>query len=512
MPNVHSRFDRFFSQPAVVLLLISVLILPAIIFFPFHSDIDIQQVMGFELFRYHGLPYLSTWDSNFPGTILIHATAITLFGNSEIGLHIMDMIIQIGIIIVLYNVSRFWLNKGAALLGCVLYALFYVHGPGHTMSQKDCFATLPILLSIAAGIGAFRNERPMARNMRMLCAGMFVGIAFWIRPTFGIFLVTPFVSLFDLRTRAGLQALAFEALGFGLILVIGLIPFALTHNGLQEIYLATIRYNYEIYSHTFSSENRSPRTWLALGFIAVWALTAFYHKRQRRQSMFRPKSRPEIQFIIVTIVSLLLGIAVMRRFAIYHFEPFFACFMPVLAAVVWEILESFRWPRTGLVVVMVAALVVLYPWKLAETFFSLTHSYSGLVDRFDKNFNAGATGAAAMYIEQHSRITDAVEVASFTPAIRWRIDRPFATRFTTPQPLLTLPPNGVFTKYQMEWRREYLDNIAAPKTKFYVVENATDNTTSVMAIMMTLPGLSGVIEQNYRLDTIIGQYYIYARK
>jgi hypothetical protein len=64
----------------------------------------------------------------------------------------------------------------------------------------------------------------------------------------------------------------------------------------------------------------------------------------------------------------------------------------------------------------------------------------------------------------------------------------------------------------MRWRREYVDDIADPRTKIYVVDNASDSTTSVMDILMTLPGLSETITRDYRLDTIIGTYRIYGRK
>ena len=506
------QFSPFRPQPLVVLFLISVLILPAIIFYPFHSDIDIQQVMGFELFRFHGLPYLATWDSNFPGTIVIHAVAIAVFGNSEIALRIMDVIVQIGVIIILYNISRFWLEKFPALLGVALYALFYVRGPGQYMSQKDCFAILPILLTIGACVLAFRTDRPIRRNALMLCSGAFAGLAFWMRPTFGLLLVTPFISLFDLRSRAGRQAFVFEALGFALILALGLLPYAMTPHGLQEIYLATIRYNYEIYSHTFSNQDRSPRTWVALGFIVFWALTVLRHKRQHRESIYKPKSHAEIRFLIATISALLIGVLVMRRLASYHFAPFFACFMPVLAAVIWETQQSFRWKRTGIVLTIAVAVIALYPWKLAAAFFSSCHSYSSLVQRFDKHYDGGVDGVAAVFIEQHSHPEDTIEVASFTPRIRWRIDRPFGTRYTTPQPLFVLAPDKKFTEYQIKWRREYVDDIANPRTKFYIIDDARYGSTSVMGILMTVPGLQDVIKRDYRLDTIIGTYYIYARR
>ena len=111
------------KRSTVVLAMISLFVLPAIIFYPFHADIDIQQVMAWNLYRFHGLPYLQSWDSNFPGAILFHACSIALFGNSELGLRTMDVLIQIASIVLLYKIGRFWLPRGPALFGSALYAL-----------------------------------------------------------------------------------------------------------------------------------------------------------------------------------------------------------------------------------------------------------------------------------------------------------------------------------------------------------------------------------------------------
>ncbi len=500
-------------QALLLLCLISLAVLPTLILYPFHSDIDIQQVMGFQLCRFHGLPYLGSWDSNFPGTIWLHATAIALFGNSEIGLRLFDLVVQIGVIIALYRVSRLWIARGPALLGALLYALFYVNGPGQYISQRDCFAILPLILGAGLAVKARRSEW----RTGALLAGVCFALAFWIRPTYALLAVVPCVTLFDLRTSVGRRLCYFEAFGFAIIVVLGLLPYLLTPHGLSEIYLATIRYNYEIYSHIYTFRDYSRRVWVAVAVIAVWAGAIILHARTGREFENKPRSNPERNFVIGSMIALLLGVAIMKRLASYHFAPFFAFFLPVLATVLWEGLQSRtlasrRWkqvPRYGVVVIAIAA---LYPWNLVVTSFS---SHSICDYRFDRNYNASQAGAVATYIEDRTAADDPVEVASFFPTVRWRIDRPFVTRFTTPQPLFTMRPEGTPTEYQLGWRKEYVAQIERVRPKFYVIENYSVDSRrdlSTLSLFMTLEGFPDLLDRCYRLDTVIGKYQIYVRK
>src|ERR1035441_8001264 len=116
MRRTRSGLKVFDRRAVVVLSLLCLLVLPVILLTPLHSDIDIQQVMAYQLYRFHGLPYIASWDQSFPGTIIIQATAIALFGNSEIGFRTMDYLFQALTVVALYRVSRLWLSEGSALL------------------------------------------------------------------------------------------------------------------------------------------------------------------------------------------------------------------------------------------------------------------------------------------------------------------------------------------------------------------------------------------------------------
>ena len=488
------------SRTAVVLAIISFVILPIIFLYPFHSDIDIQQVMGFEVARYHVLPYLGCWDSNFPGTIVIHAATILLFGNSEFDLRLTDFLFQIASVLVLYRIARFWIDRTPSQLGILFYALFYVRGPGQYISQRDCFAILPILLGIWLNVSASRSRAGRQQAFFVFLAGACIGIATWIRPTFGLLLAVPFVSLFELRSQTGRIIAGFELLGFTIIISGGLLPYVLTPGGLHAIYFATIRYNIEVYSHTFSFHDYSRRAWVALGFLAVWAAAVLYHRSNKITSRYAIRAPQELRFIIAVIIALLTGVAMMRRLASYHFAPFFACFMPILAAVIWE--QLMRFANSTRTSIIATSIVLLYPWNGVLQFIAK-----------GKTTNTVAT-VIAKYVESHSRPSDRVELATFTaPGPRWHIRRPFATRFTTVQSLLITLPSGDFTSYQQSWRAQYVRKLQAEKPKFYIVDDpiVPKSQPTTLELLYTLPGLKSLLTESYHCDTIIGNYLIFRR-
>ncbi len=345
---------------------IALLVLPVIFLYPFHADIDIMQVLGFAFARYHALPYIEVGTSNFffgilpYGPVFLHAASILLFGNSEFGLHLMDYLFQVGSILVLYRIGRFWLDQAPALLASASYALFYILGPGQYISQRDCFAVLPILLNIWLTIIAFRTKQKGTKALLLIGVGIFGGLATWIRPTFAFILVVPFFSLFDLRQTSSWRALAFETIGFMLVMCLGLLPYVLIPGGLSTFYLVTIRYNFEVYSHAFNLSDYSRRVWIAVAFLAVWALATVYHKYKGVQSKYRPETPEETRYVVAVIVALLAGVVIMKRLASYHFAPFFACFMPILAAVIWEQFNSMR-SRPLRIAIIALGVAGIYP-------------------------------------------------------------------------------------------------------------------------------------------------------
>jgi len=79
------------------------------------------------------------------------------------------------------------------------------------------------------------------------------------------------------------------------------------------------------------------------------------------------------------------------------------------------------------------------------------------------------------------------------------------------EPLITSYPKGVFTDYQRRWQQEYVSSIEREKPKFVVIENSYDGVhhISFSEVVRQIPGLSGVLDGNYHLDTTIYHCQLY---
>src|ERR1019366_4251515 len=71
--------------------------------FPFIEDNIPQAYIARRLL--HGeLPYVGTWDQNYPGVLFVHLLAL-IFGPSAIAFHLIDVIFQLGMVWILYRLG-----------------------------------------------------------------------------------------------------------------------------------------------------------------------------------------------------------------------------------------------------------------------------------------------------------------------------------------------------------------------------------------------------------------------
>jgi Dolichyl-phosphate-mannose-protein mannosyltransferase len=497
------------QRSVVLLILISVLVLPAIFLFPFHSDVDTYHSMGFKLYQTHGLPYVNSFVANFPGMPFLHEFAISFFGNTVFGFRLFEFLWQVTTLFAIYGVIRFWLSESPSLLACLLYALYYVFGPEQFVGQPDGFVVLLLVLAIGAIILAYRDEKAGNRNTFLLIAGAMYALATVIRPTYALMLFLPIVFLFDPRTRSSHVSYIFAILGFCTVIALVMLPFSLIPNGLHEAYLNTIRYNVDVYSPAINLHNGSNRFWIAVGMIIVWGVIMLIHQRNGRRFQEAPHSQAERRFLIASFTVLFLGI-VLIGFAGYHFIPFFSFFIPAYSAFFWEWKSgSGLTGRAALWVVLACSIAILYPWKRLIPIITAKTSSPPFSEQW---YEDSSTREIVSFVMQNTSPIDTVDVVSDFSSDEWRIDRASSSRFATVQPLTLTRQDGSFTDYQRYWQSEYVNNMR--HAKYYVVENLTDPTGhySKLDIFFRIPGLKALLTEDFYLDTIIGNYYIYARK
>ena len=59
------------------------LILPALVLYPFHSDVDVYHCVAMELLRRPPTSSLPPFLATFPGMVYVHLIAIDVLGNTE---------------------------------------------------------------------------------------------------------------------------------------------------------------------------------------------------------------------------------------------------------------------------------------------------------------------------------------------------------------------------------------------------------------------------------------------
>jgi 4-amino-4-deoxy-L-arabinose transferase-like glycosyltransferase len=500
--------NRISTRGRIVLTAICFFVLPIILLYPFHSDLDIHHCIGVELFRGQYPPYRAGFVSNLPGIAIVHWAAILLFGNSVFGFRLFETFFQLATVVALYYVCRFWLSEVSALLSVLLYSLIYVNGPGQFVGQPDCFAILPIILGVAASIAGFRSNSDRRRQLLLVSAGMLFGVATCFRPTFGLLLLTVAI-LFGLQTRSAWKHFVLASLGFAFVIGVCLLTYAISVDGLHEMYLGIIRYNADVYSHFFSLDHASNRVFLALGMLLGWAGIVKYSRRRNIAFAEAPESRAEQRFLVAFFCALIVGIVSMKRFAGYHLVPLFGLFMPVVAAIVRDqALGRFRLAAKTLTAGL--CIFLLYPnYQLRSMFRSMP-----IGSLFSPAWYSDLqTEAAVAYVQSHTARTDAVEVATFDPAVRWRIDRPSVTRFNIVQALTTARLDGSFTEYQQAWQKEYLQNIQTVLPKYYLLRDLMDENGrhSSAELILQIPGIRQLLESRYVLDTALSGYRFYRR-
>jgi hypothetical protein len=504
-------------RPAIMLVLICALVLPVLCVYPFYSDIDIHHCIAIELIRATDLPYRSTFVANLPGIVDIHLLAIMLFGTSVLGFRLFEIMFQVLTVLTLYRVSRLWFSGAPAILGCFTYAVMYVHGPANYLGHPDCFAVLPLLFGVGALILAFRSHTVAglssvsSRRILLLVAGMAYGTATCFRPTFGLMLFLPIVFLFDPRRKMGRRSFYVTLLGFTIAVAVCVAIYAPTFEGIRALYTAIIVYNFEVKLHSFAWHDYSKRLFLIVTLILSLGIIVWMRHRKGQSFSNAPQCPSESRFLIATFLSLAIGIGSMGRFAGYHLTPFFALFLPVITSTIWEWSRENRQRGQLFLFSLIVTVVFLYPWHMVWRIFL---AVSGTAPFPNSWYSDPATAQVVSYTLQHTNSSDTVEVATFHPSVRWRIDRQFATRFSIPECMLLKQSDGTFAAYQREWQTEYICSIERMRPKFYLVENLVDNsgTHSTLDLIFELPGLRELLDREYRVDTAIASYVFYVRK
>jgi len=171
---------------------------------PFTGDQALNMLMG-RVVADGGAPYLDLWDLKHPGIFLFFAAGGALFGFTEIGIHLFELLWMLALAVaVRLTAGRYLLNEVAAALAPALTVGFYFAvATGVHQTQTEVIVGLPMLCSLAFAAAAVRRG---ARGSAALWFGSGVTaglVALFKAPYVLLPLIFWVLSLVELRRAQG---------------------------------------------------------------------------------------------------------------------------------------------------------------------------------------------------------------------------------------------------------------------------------------------------------------------
>jgi Dolichyl-phosphate-mannose-protein mannosyltransferase len=544
---------KFFERPLLLALGISAALLTVVVASPLSVDNLIYQSMALDLLRHGKIPYLGSWDQNFPGIILVHYMAIVLFGTHDISLRFLDLILQLGFAVLFYIFCRFWLQERAAAITVVLYIFYYVSGRGSIYGERDVYGVMAIIAGLyfiyrGTQIGKSLNSH-WDGCLELIIAGFFVGYSIIIRPTFVLSYVLIAVFLFSIRKQTmGIwkqcqSVLLFCIAGMAPLLLLLLVYRAIP-GGLHALYMATIRFNLDVYTKF----NGAPEFLTLLGIFIFFlgrgyliplamvgriALRNKSHSRPPRSPnpfLLRRLTRSE-QWLYYSLLLSFLAIAIIqRKYLAYHFTPVYVLLCPFSAiGVEWMLTHLRGWfVRTSAVLVLVSLYIIFMVGDRREIVGFVQALFEGrnpveaayTMHHFSPSFGAVPQREVLHFLSLPGNDTGSLEICSFEPALRTHLNRTFASPYVMPTAIAWSMDGGVlttpqFTNYQMAWRRAYLDSLCINRPIFIILARNTvcwNLCDPYRTYLHNLPGFDSLLQASYRYDTAFGCYQIFRRK
>ena len=490
---------------AAVILLVTLLL-------PLGFDNDVYQSMAWALYAYHGLPYLASWDMNFPGIVFIHWASIALFGSSDFGFRLFDYLVQIVFAAMYFRLLRRWLSPFESLVAVVVYAVGYVHGAWGIEGQRDAFA---VFFLVASALVLFRMRERVPGGWSAVTLGVLSSAAILIRPTYGLFAIVLAALVWSLNTRW--QHVLSYLFGHVMLWTFFLVPYALTDGGISQFYHSTISFNLDIYSRirvgngVFSMSNLVYWILALLGLVLPARCPTRYEKRNIE--------RFDRKFMVLFAMCAIISPMVMGKYFTYHLLAAQTILIPLACVGLLKTLDYVPW-RNARHVAIAASLVVplglLYPRHLIRYYASGLHSGEPLHYTYakvlsDSLFGLAAQEEAVRYLDARIGGSAKVEYVTLFPALSWRLGHPTATRFTTIVPLARAseaPP-----LYVKVWQKEFIDSIQSAKPSYVILSRSHEWWPFVHAyadsVAHQIPGFDEMLATRYQLDTVIRGFELY---
>jgi Dolichyl-phosphate-mannose-protein mannosyltransferase len=516
---MHKRLPnstKSFSTGIVITLLICAAIFSCTLTYPFNNDNALYAYMADLALKGH-LPYLGSWDQNFPGIILVHAAQIIVSGHSQLAFHSLDILIQLIGSFFLIKIGERLYNMRAGMLAAILAALYYVQQGLWMAGERDTYVSIMLLTAFYFALG---RKKPFF--VGFLCAS-----AFLFRPTYAPYALI-FLIWYLIQKNERRKVLPFIS-GSAIPTVLTVTVYGLL-GGLKDFWDATILFNFKIYGGAGVSFNLwEPVRFYWISIIAV-AIAIFYLWKNERPALYLWSA-----LFAASVLSLLL----LYRHSVYHYHPAMTLFI-ILSAIGWiriADLLHLRW--SGRLRVDLAALVVLFYifqtlrgntiyHVLSDIADGRIHSLEESYNRYEPSLEFGTRVQTEVgdYLIRHTHPNDTVQMFGPYSYPQYRAGLLTASRFQTLHAITmrggspTMRGAGdSLQPFQQAWRVEYMKDMRQTKPVYFIVCDAPEAFRQYYGgrlgheiLREDFKELGAWLDSNYYPETKMGAFTLYKRR
>ncbi|HET6402081.1 MAG TPA: hypothetical protein VFH95_11875 [Candidatus Kapabacteria bacterium] len=514
------------DKPLFVSLAISLGIFLIIILEPLGSANAVIHSMALDWVRYGRVPYIGSWDNNFPGIVFVHAIGIVLLGESGVSFRIFDILIEFFFVFFFFKFLSRWLQPHAAALAVVFYSAYYV-ATSSIYGSQDPYGMMLVFVGTAMILP--RKNETGASLVRIAAGGLIAGLSFLMRPTFLLFigilglyilLQTDFPSILSRISRVLLFAVFAMIPTAVLLLFYNTIP-----GGVDTLYNSIIRFNLDLYTKLGGISYLIEI--LRSGLMIPLAIAAIVFKAIKQSEIFKtPPSKKEIGLFIAFVVAGLFIVIYMGKFWRSHFAPFYMALIPFSAVgiecVRLRVRDALHRHYVMLGCVLLSTFIAynpLGPVTFALGLLELTNPFRAADEarRPDPLSGAKPEHALLAYLEKPENQSGAIEYCGFDPYLRLDLNRPFVSRYTTFHALAfradyTNVGTPHYTDYQRKWQAEYVRQLDQAKPRFIILGRGMSFWyihDIYSDCLRYLPGFDSFFQSNYRYDTAFGGFQVY---
>ncbi len=505
----------------IIISLSAVLLFPVLIAPPGFDD-AIPHIAALDFLRLGRLPYIGFFDQSFPGIFFIHIFEIALLGGSDLALRVFDLILQLLFVAFLYHSVNLRVNRETAGLTSVLYICYYVGAGSEVFGQRDVYIAMLLLVSLSLLLPRDKEENPKLSSIWI--SGILTGIAITIRPTsllfaglFALFLLVDRSLHIQVRKLdRSLVFLASSLMPIGIFLV----WYSQIPGGLEAFYIATIRFNLDVYTQ-LPSTSSFWRQMARFGFLIIFALLGMFSTKQGptiRNIGFREKL-----LYIGLILSAFVIVLIQGKFFRDHFATFFILLVPIGSLGILNFLNKFhlrisaRYWMIG-VLCFLCTFVGLNDRNTLSFVRAVTQGQDITTTiyreaRSDSSFGAIPEEKIIDFLHLPQNSNGSIEICSLDPNLRLHAGQVCVSRYPTLQHLAMKAPSG-YTEYQLRWQSEYVHSLEIKKPRLIIVGWNMQfwAVPNFSYFLHSLPGFDSLLSVAYDWDTVMGGYTIYRLK